>query len=126
MLNQLDRTFAALADPGRRAMLSRLAQGPATVSELAEPLDMTLSAVLQHVNYLVDTGLVVTHKEGRTRIVSPAPGGLDPARDWIVEHEAGWHRRLDGLGSALDILFGGPAAELRQPPTAPTPQPKEN
>ena len=52
---QLDRTFAALADPGRRAMLGRLSAGPATVSELAEPLNMTLSAVLQHINYLEDT-----------------------------------------------------------------------
>ena len=108
MLDQLDRTFAALADPGRRAMLARLSHGPASVSELAEPLDMSLSAVLQHVNYLVDAGLVETSKQGRTRIVSPAPGGLDGARTWLVEHEAAWNRRLDGLGSALDILFGGP------------------
>jgi DNA-binding transcriptional ArsR family regulator len=115
MLNQLDRTFAALADPGRRAMLSRLSQGPATVSELATPLDMSLSAVLQHVNYLVDTGLVVTHKEGRTRVVSPAPGGLDSAREWIDAHEAAWHGRLDRLGTALDQIYGTP----HQPPSRP-------
>lgn len=111
MLDQLDRTFAALADPGRRAMLARLSQGPATVSELAAPLDMSLSAVLQHVNYLVEAGLAVTTKEGRQRIVSPAPGGLDPAREWIVAHEAAWNRRSDRQGSALDILFGGQAPE---------------
>lgn len=93
-------------------MLTRLAQGPATVSELAAPLDMSLSAVLQHVNYLVDTGLVTTHKEGRNRVVSPSPGALEPARDWIAAHEAGWHRRLDELGAALDLIHGGAPAAL--------------
>lgn len=113
MLNQLDRTFAALADPGRRAMLSRLAQGPATVSQLAEPLDMSLSAVLQHINYLEDTGLVTTAKQGRTRVVSPASAGLDAARDWIAAHEAAWHQRFDALGAALDSLHTqtGPGKE---------------
>jgi DNA-binding transcriptional ArsR family regulator len=104
MLNQLDRTFAALSDPGRRAMLTRLAQGPASVTELAEPLNMSLSAVLQHINYLEDTGLVTTHKQGRTRVVSPASAGLAPARDWIAAHEAAWHQRFDALGEALDAI----------------------
>ncbi len=89
-------------------MLGRLAQGPATVSELAEPLDMSLSAVLQHVNYLVEAGLVSTRKEGRKRIVEAAPGGMDQARAWIVAHEAVWHRRGTAPASALDVLFGGP------------------
>jgi len=104
MLDQLDRTFAALADPGRRAMLSRLGSGPASVSELAEPLDMTLSAVLQHINYLEDTGLVTTEKLGRTRVVTAAPGGLEDAKAWIAAHEAEWHGRLDRLGAALDTI----------------------
>jgi DNA-binding transcriptional ArsR family regulator len=104
MLTELDRTFQALADPGRRAMLSRLSVGPATVSELSEPLSMTLSAVLQHVNYLEDTGLVTTRKEGRARIVEPALAGLTEARDWIAAHEAAWHSRYDKLGAALDAL----------------------
>jgi DNA-binding transcriptional ArsR family regulator len=104
MLNQLDRTFAALADPGRRAMLTRLGTGPASVSELAAPLDMSLSAVLQHINYLEDTGLVTTHKVGRTRMVTPASGSLDDARDWITAHEQAWQRRFDDLGAALDDL----------------------
>jgi len=85
-------------------MLSRLSVGPATVSELAEPLDMTLSAVLQHVNYLEDTGLVTTRKVGRTRIVEPATAGLGEVRDWITAHEAAWHTRLDRLGAALDAI----------------------
>jgi DNA-binding transcriptional ArsR family regulator len=104
MLDQLDRTFAALADSGRRAMLSRLGRGPASVSELAEPLNMTLSAVLQHINYLEDTGLVTTQKHGRTRVVTAAPAGLEDAKAWIAAHEAAWHGRLDRLGAALDII----------------------
>jgi DNA-binding transcriptional ArsR family regulator len=103
--SQLDLTFQALADPGRRAMLSRLSVGPATVSELAEPLDMTLSAVLQHVNYLEDTGLVTTRKVGRTRVVAPAAAALGDARDWIAAHEAAWHDRYDRLGAALDAIY---------------------
>ena len=108
MLNQLDRTFAALADPGRRAMLSRLSEGPASVSELAAPLDMTLSAVLQHVTYLEDTGLVTSHKEGRTRIVTPNSESLGPAKAWIEAHEAAWHNRFDRLGAVLEQLHPSP------------------
>lgn len=100
----LNRTFQALADPGRRAMLTRLSAGPATVSELAEPLHMSLSAVLQHVNYLEDTGLITTRKEGRTRIVEPASSGLTEAREWINHHEAAWHARYDHLGAVLDAI----------------------
>ncbi|MGC4175447.1 ArsR/SmtB family transcription factor [Demequina sp.] len=111
MLTQLDRTFQALADPGRRAMLTRLSAGPATVSELAEPLHMTLSAVLQHVNYLEDTGLVTTRKEGRTRVVEPSVDGLRDVREWIAAHEAAWHSRFDRLGAALDALNPTPEEE---------------
>ena len=104
-VTQLDRTFQALADPGRRAMLSRLSSGPATVSELAEPLDMTLSAVLQHINYLEDTGLVTTRKVGRSRMVEPASAPLGDAREWIATHEAAWHSRYTRLGAALDVMY---------------------
>ena len=100
----LDRTFAALADAGRRDMLARLALGPASVSELAGPLDMSLSAVLQHVHVLEDTGLVTTAKQGRSRIVTPSGDGLAAARTWIATHEAAWGARLDRLSSALDTL----------------------
>jgi len=65
---------------------------------------MTLSAVLQHVNYLEDTGLVTTRKEGRTRIVEPSLSGLADVRDWIASHEAAWHARFDRLGAALDLI----------------------
>ena len=89
-------------------MLSRLAQGPASVSELAAPLDMTLSAVLQHVTYLEDTGLVSSHKEGRTRIVTPNAASLGPAKAWIEGHEAAWQLRFDRLGAVLDQLHPNP------------------
>jgi len=86
-------------------MLSRLSAGPATVSELAEPLNMTLSAVLQHVNYLEDTGLVTSRKEGRARVVEPRLAGLGDVRDWIAAHEAAWHTRFDRLGAAMESLY---------------------
>jgi len=95
-------------------MLGRLSVGPATVSELAEPLSMTLSAVLQHINYLEDTGLVTTRKEGRTRIVEPSLGGLDVARDWIAAHEAAWHARFDRLGAALDAIHTDSAQPAKE------------
>ncbi|NTV40526.1 MAG: helix-turn-helix transcriptional regulator [Demequinaceae bacterium] len=110
----LDRTFAALADAGRRDMLARLSLGPASVSELAVPLDMSLSAVLQHVHVLEDTGLVTTAKQGRSRIVTPSGDGLATARTWIAAHEAAWGARLDRLGSALDTLHA-PNESLTSP-----------
>src|SRR6516165_875676 len=76
MLNyvpDLDRVFQALADPGRRLMVERLSQGPASVSELGRPLDMSLAAVLQHVQVLEASGLIRSQKAGRT----PLRGGLD-------------------------------------------------
>lgn len=118
MLHQsdvLDRTFAALADAARRHMLARLSRGPASVSELAEPLDMSLSAVLQHVHVLEDTGLVTTSKRGRTRIVSQSGDGLAAASAWIAEHEAAWDTRLDRLGAALDALHSPTPTEIATP-----------
>lgn len=117
MLNQLDRTFAALADPARRAMLTQLADGPASVSALAAPLDMSLSAVLQHITYLEDTGLVTTSKVGRTRVVTPAQGSLNQARDWIAAHEHAWSERLDRLGATLDALHSATSPDTALPDT---------
>jgi DNA-binding transcriptional ArsR family regulator len=105
MLNQqpsLDRTFHALADPGRRAMLERLTRGPASVSQLAEPLDMTLSAVVQHLAVLEDSGLVRTQKVGRVRTCQIEPGALSLAEQWINERRLLWERRLDRLGDYLN------------------------
>ena len=107
MLNQshnLDRTFHALADPGRRAMLERLTRGPASVSQLAEPLDMTLSAVVQHLAVLEDSGLVKTRKIGRVRTCQVEPAALSLAEQWINERRTMWERRLDRLGDYLKAI----------------------
>ena len=97
----LDRMFHALADPGRRAMLERLTQGPASVSQLAEPLDMTLSAVVQHLAVLEESGLVKSRKFGRVRTCQLEAGALSLAEKWINERRTTWERRLDRLGDYL-------------------------
>lgn len=104
MLNQsapLDLVFQALADPTRRVMVERLARGPASVSELARPLDMTLSAVVQHLQVLETSGLVRSEKVGRVRTCCIEPKALRTAEDWIVRRRALWARRLDRLGEFL-------------------------
>jgi len=98
----LDLAFQALADPSRRAMVERLAQGPATVSELAKPLAMSLPAVMQHLAVLETSGLVKSQKVGRVRTCSIEPKALTQAEHWIAERRALWERRLDRLGQFLD------------------------
>ena len=103
MLNyQLDRTFAALADPTRRALVERLAQGPASVSELAAPLPMSLPAVMGHLKVLEDSGLVKSEKAGRVRTCRIDPQMLSQAESWVAERRAMWERSLDRLGAFLD------------------------
>ncbi|HEU4726710.1 MAG TPA: metalloregulator ArsR/SmtB family transcription factor [Kofleriaceae bacterium] len=97
----LDRVFHALSDPSRRAMVDRLSRGPASVSELAAPLDMTLAAVVQHLQVLQDSGLVRTRKVGRVRTCRIEPAVLGSAQDWIAKRRALWERRLDSLGELL-------------------------
>lgn len=111
MLNQvadLDRVFHALADPGRRVMLERLSQGSASVSELGQPLAMTLAAVVQHVQVLEASGLVRSQKVGRTRTCTINPGALRSAESWISERRTLWERRLDRLGDYLSDAGGSP------------------
>ena len=97
----LDRAFQALADPTRRAMVERLAQGPATVSDLKRPLVMSLPAVMQHLAVLETSGLVVSQKSGRVRTCRINPGALADAERWIAERRLEWERRLDRLGEYL-------------------------
>jgi DNA-binding transcriptional ArsR family regulator len=97
----LDRMFGALADPSRRRMLERLSRGPASVSELARPLDMSLAAVVQHVHVLEESGLVRTEKVGRVRTCRVEPAALGTAEQWIAARRAVWERRLDRLGDYL-------------------------
>jgi DNA-binding transcriptional ArsR family regulator len=99
--DQLDLMFQALADPGRRLMVERLSKGPASVSQLAEPLDMSLSAVVQHLQVLEASGLVRTEKVGRVRTCTIEPNALGQAEKWITDRRTQWERRLDRLGEYL-------------------------
>jgi DNA-binding transcriptional ArsR family regulator len=98
----LDLAFQALADPSRRTMVDRLAQGPASVSELAKPLAMSLPAVMQHLAVLEASGLVKSEKKGRVRTCSIEPKALSRAEHWIADRRALWERRLDRLGRFLE------------------------
>ncbi|HET9426900.1 MAG TPA: metalloregulator ArsR/SmtB family transcription factor [Allosphingosinicella sp.] len=97
----LDLAFQALADPARRQMVARLSRGPASVSELASPLPMSLPAVLQHLQMLEASGLVQSEKKGRVRTCRIAPKALSAAEAWITEHRAMWEGRLDRLEEFL-------------------------
>jgi DNA-binding transcriptional ArsR family regulator len=97
----LDATFQALADPTRRAMVQRLAQGPASVSELAQPFAMSLPAIVQHLAVLEASGLVASEKVGRVRTCRIEPVALSLAEQWITERRQEWERKLDRLGEHL-------------------------
>jgi DNA-binding transcriptional ArsR family regulator len=97
----LDATFQALADPTRRAMVERLSQGPASMSELAAPFAMSLPAVHQHLVVLEACGLVASRKVGRVRTCRFEPAALSLAERWITERRAEWEKRLDRLGEHL-------------------------
>jgi DNA-binding transcriptional ArsR family regulator len=104
MLNHqppLDLLFHALADPGRRSMVDRLSRGPASVSELAKPLAMTLAGVVQHLQVLEASGIVRSEKVGRVRTCRLEPGALSDAERWINDRRLQWERRLDRLGAFL-------------------------
>jgi DNA-binding transcriptional ArsR family regulator len=104
MLNQshsLDLMFQALADPSRRSMVERLTRGPASVSELAKPLTMSLPAVVQHVQVLEASGLVGSEKVGRVRTCHIEPTAMRFAEQWISDRRRTWERRLDRLGDYL-------------------------
>ncbi|MGE5722245.1 MAG: ArsR/SmtB family transcription factor [Sphingomonadales bacterium] len=104
MLNDsatLDRMFHALGDPTRRAIVERLSRGPASVSELARPLPMSLPAVVQHLRLLETSGLVRSRKQGRVRTCAIEPQALQTAADWVAAQRAEWERRLDRLEAYL-------------------------
>ena len=93
--------FQALADPTRRVMVERLSRGPISVSELAQPLAMSLSAVVQHLAVLEASGLVRSQKAGRVRTCRIEPKALRTAEQWIAARRTIWERRLDRLGDYL-------------------------
>ena len=97
----VDLVFHALGDATRRAIVEKLSEGPISVSRLAEPLAMTLAAVVQHLQVLEESGLVRTEKVGRVRTCRVAPAGLSTAEQWIRDRRSQWERRLDRLGELL-------------------------
>ncbi len=99
---RLDRTFAALADPTRRDILERLSTGPASVTELATPLDISLPGVMKHIHVLEGAGLVTSQKLGRTRECRVVPGDMDDAQAWIERYRRRWEGRLDRLGAIVE------------------------
>jgi DNA-binding transcriptional ArsR family regulator len=99
--HSLDRVFHALSDSSRRAIVERLAGGPATVSALAEPLPISLPSVLQHLDVLQESGLVRSEKVGRVRTCTLEPAALHPVEHWIGQRRALWERRLDRLAEEL-------------------------
>jgi DNA-binding transcriptional ArsR family regulator len=97
----IDRVFHALGDPTRRAIMEKLSLGPISVSRLAEPLDISLAAVVQHLQVLEESGLVQTEKVGRVRTCRIEPAGLSAAQEWIGDRRSAWERGLDRLEDLL-------------------------
>ena len=111
----LDLAFQALADPTRRRIVARLSRGPASVSELAEPLPMSLPAVLQHLQMLEASGLVQSEKKGRVRTCRIEPKALSAAERWIADQRSLWEGRLDRLEEYLETLKDKEKDDGRKP-----------
>lgn len=95
--HRLDRAFAALSDPTRRAVLMRLSAKPASVSELAEPFAMAMPTLLQHIRVLEASGLIETEKTGRVRLCKLRPEAMQETEHWLALQRAIWDRRLDRM-----------------------------
>lgn len=100
----LDRTFSALADPTRRAIVSRLCDGPKSVSELSEPFDLALPSLLKHVRVLERSGLVSSEKAGRVRTCRIEPHALQATQAWLHRHIAAWEERLDRMEAHVEHM----------------------
>jgi len=98
---KVDRVFQALGDATRREILEKLTERPHSVSHLAEPLGLTLAAIVQHIQVLEESGLVQTEKVGRVRVCRIEPSGFQVAKQWIEDRRTVWERRLDRLGDLL-------------------------
>ena len=104
--HKLDRVFRALADPTRRAILARLAEGEATVGALSDPFPISFAAVSKHLGVLERAGLVTREARGRERVCRMNPAALEDARAWLEFHERFWSERLDALDDLLKTTFG--------------------
>jgi DNA-binding transcriptional ArsR family regulator len=100
--DELDTVLHALADASRRRIVERLSRGPASVSELARPLPISLPAVVQHLQVLEASGVVASDKVGRVRTCRLRPATLRPVERWIRDRRSAWERRLDRLGDYLE------------------------
>ena len=105
----LDRTFQALSNPTRRAVVERLGRGACSVSELAEPFGMALPSFMQHLEVLEECGLVRSYKRGRVRTVEVRPAQLKQASRWLEKQQELWARRLDQLDDYLSSMEKGSA-----------------
>ncbi|MBW6506775.1 MAG: metalloregulator ArsR/SmtB family transcription factor [Rhodobacteraceae bacterium] len=101
----LSSLFQALADPTRRAILARLAQGPAAVSELARPTGLRLPTVMRHLGVLEDAGLIATTKDGRVRSCAIVPEAFQPVQSWLEAQRTMWESRLDRLDDYVTNLM---------------------
>ncbi|MBN8951545.1 MULTISPECIES: metalloregulator ArsR/SmtB family transcription factor [unclassified Rhizobium] len=104
----LDRMFQALSDQSRRGMIDRLGRGPASVTELAEPLDMALPTVMKHLQVLETSGLVLSAKAGRVRTYHLRKEALASVERWITEHKASWNQAFD----RLDLFLSDTSTEM--------------
>jgi DNA-binding transcriptional ArsR family regulator len=104
----LSLLFHALSDPTRRSILTRLAEGPARVTELANPTGLRLPTVMRHLAVLEEAGLIATAKDGRVRVCALVPEALAPARSWLDDQRAIWEARLDRLEDYVTRLMKEP------------------
>lgn len=100
----LDRAFSALADPTRRAIVSRLCDGPKSVSELSEPFELALPSLLKHVRVLERSGLISSEKSGRVRTCKIETHALQATEAWIHEHISAWEKRLDRMEAHIERM----------------------
>lgn len=101
---ELDRAFSALADPTRRAIVSRLCDGPKSVSELSEPFEIALPSLLKHVRVLEQSGLISSEKNGRVRTCKIEPHALRATEAWIHQHISAWEKRLDRMEAHIERM----------------------
>jgi DNA-binding transcriptional ArsR family regulator len=112
----LNRTFAALADPTRRAILARLAEGETTVNELAEPFDMSVQAISKHLKVLEHAGLISRGRDGQLRPARLEPTALEPAIAWMQENRQVWTERFDQLEAHLRAIQHPATTPPEEPP----------
>ncbi|WP_262691795.1 ArsR/SmtB family transcription factor [Kordiimonas aestuarii] len=103
-MTNLDSAFASLADPTRRAIISRLCEGPKSVSELSDPFDIALPSLLKHVRVLEESGLISSVKVGRIRTCKVETHALQATKAWLQQHITTWEERLDRMEAHIETM----------------------